>query len=156
MNAGRMQIGELYRAATDGAKAIEPLDAELSRMRVVIKERSGTSPDVERMVRAASAALDSLKPRFGVRAPAAAGGGGGGGGGGNPMTRAFDLLGGLEASSLAPTEAQQRTLQFLSAEVRDNIAKLNDLISTQMPALRSRLGNLVGAGVAPVKKPPPQ
>jgi hypothetical protein len=69
------------------------------------------------------------------------------------MTRAFDLLGSLEASSLAPTEAQRRTLQFLSAEVRDNVAKLNDLIATRLPALRTRLGDLAGAGVAPVKPP---
>lgn len=149
MDAG-MRIGELNRAVTDGAKAIEPLDAELSRMRAVVRERNGVSADVERLVRDASAALDSLKPRFGARVPGA----GGGGGGGNPMTRAFDLLGALEASSLAPTEAQQRTLQFLSAEVRSNVARLDDLISTQMPALRSRLGALAGAGVVPVKPPP--
>ncbi len=145
-----LQIGELNRAVSDGAKAIEPLDLEVSRMRAVMKEQNDTPADAARMVRDVAAALDSLKPRFRQGGP----GGGGGAGGGNPMTRAFDLLGALEASSLAPSESQQRTLQFLTAEVRENLTKLNDLISTRLPAARSRLGRLAGAGVSPVKLPP--
>jgi hypothetical protein len=69
------------------------------------------------------------------------------------MSQAFLLLGALEASSLAPTEAQQRTLEFVSTEMRANVDRLNDFITNRMPPVRAKLGNLAGAGVAPVKPP---
>ena len=53
-----------------------------------------------------------------------------------PIGQAFDLLGGLESSSAAPTEAEQRTLDMVKADLSDAYAKLQALIATQMPMLR--------------------
>jgi hypothetical protein len=134
-----MRIGELNRAFTDGAKAFERLDAELGRFRAALRER-GSTPAADSAVRAVAVQLDSLRPKFGR-------------GFGNPIGRAFDLLGGLEASSLAPTEAQMRTLEHVTAELRENIAALNDLITRGMPALRARLGELAPTSNQAVKPP---
>lgn len=140
-----MRIGELNRASADGAKVVNALDAELARARATLADRAPVPADVERALHEASAQLDSLGPLFRQ--------GGGGGGGGNPMSQAFLLLGALEASSLAPTEAQQRTLEFVTAQMRANIAVLNEFITNRMPSVRAILGNLAGAAVAPVKPP---
>jgi photosystem II stability/assembly factor-like uncharacterized protein len=139
-NAG-MRIGELHKSSTDGAKAFEALDAELTRIRATLKERTPTPAAVDSVLRDVATRLDSLRPRFRP-------------GFGSPMGRAFDLLGALQASSLAPTEAQMRQLEFLTTEIRENIAQLNDVITTRMPALRAKVGETSGGGPSAVKPPP--
>jgi hypothetical protein len=71
---------------------------------------------------------------------------------GSPVGRMFDLLGALQSSSGAPTEAESRILDSATGELRDAITKLNEIISTTLPAARTRLGQLDG-GVQPVKLP---
>jgi len=78
-----------------------------------------------------STRIDSLRPRFR------------GQGFGSPMGRAFDLLGALEASSGAPTEAQQRLLDHLTMELRENIEQLNDVASKRMVCVRGRVAAAV-------------
>lgn len=135
-----MKIGELNRAFSDGAKAVERLGGELTRLRASLGDRGTTPAAIDSAVRAASARLDSLRPKFGR-------------GFGSPIGRAFDLLGALEASSLAPTAAQQRTLEHITTELRENIAALNDLITRQMPALAASIGTLTPATGTAVRPP---
>jgi photosystem II stability/assembly factor-like uncharacterized protein len=128
-----MKIGELNRAFVDGAKLLERIDAEAGRLRAALKE-SKSSPATaaaDSALRDLGTRLDSLRPRFRAQ------------GFGSPMGRAFDLLGALEASSGAPTEAQQRLLDHLTTELRENIEQLNDLASKTMVGVRAKVAAAV-------------
>ena len=72
---------------------------------------------------------------------------------GTPIGNAFDLLGGLEGSSAAPTEAEQRTLDLSTVQLRSTFAKLNALITTEMPHLREALARQAPRAIAPVRAP---
>jgi hypothetical protein len=138
--AAAMKIGELNRAYADGAKAVALADTDLTRLRAALKERGNVPAAIDSAARAVSTKLDSLKPRFRQ-------------GFGSPMGRALDLLGALEASSAAPTEAQQRTLEFVTAEIAEDVGKLNELTSSGIPALRAVLNGLPPAAGAAVRPP---
>jgi hypothetical protein len=71
---------------------------------------------------------------------------------GTPIGRAFDLLGALQSSSGPPTEASARILDASTTELRDAITKLNEIITTMMPAVRSRIGT-TSAQTEPVRVP---
>ena len=135
-----MKIGELHRAFVDASQAFERADAELGRLRSAMKESRNTSAAVDSVLRDVGVRLDSLRPRFRPQ------------GFGSPMGRAFDLLGALEATSAAPTEAQQRTLDHLTTELRENITQLNDVIANRLPEVRAKVSAVVG-NVEPVKPP---
>jgi len=128
-----MKIGELNRAFVDGAKLFERTDAEAGRLRAALKDsKSSTATTAaDSALRDLSTRIDSLRPRFR------------GQGFGSPMGRAFDLLGALEASSGAPTEAQQRLLDHLTMELRENIEQLNDVASKRMVCVRGRVAAAV-------------
>jgi photosystem II stability/assembly factor-like uncharacterized protein len=128
-----MKIGELNRAFVDGAKLFERIDAEAGRLHAALKE-SRSSPATaaaDSALRDVATRLDSLRPRFRAQ------------GFGSPMGRAFDLLGALEASSSAPTEAQRRLLDHLTTELRENIEQLNELASKTMVGVRARIAAAV-------------
>jgi hypothetical protein len=135
-----MRIGELNHTNRDGAKLLEALDAELARIRKSVEGRAPLPAGADSAIRDVATRLDSLRPKF---RPGFA----------SPMGRALDLLGALEASSNAPTEAQQRTLDFAAAELREDLASLDDLRTTRMPALRAKLGELAPGGGPPVRPP---
>ena len=60
--------------------------------------------------------------------------------------RLFDLTAAIESSSLAPTETQQRSLEASVAEFTDIVAKLNEVITTKLPALSGAVGRNVPRG----------
>jgi hypothetical protein len=64
----------------------------------------------------------------------------------------LDVLGALESSSGAPTEAMRRTLDLYAAQLRDAIARLNDVITAGMPPLRATAGRS-GTVTTPVRLP---
>ncbi len=121
-----MRIGELNRVSADGASAVKTLDAELAGLRAAVAQHAAAS-GADSTLEAATARLDSIGAKFRS-------------GFGAPVGRALDLLGALEASSLAPTEAQQRTLDQVTAELTTDVGALNEFITQQMPALRARIG----------------
>ena len=63
-------------------------------------------------------------------------------------------MGGLEGSSLPPTEAERRTLDLVTAELRATLTRLNDLITGDVAKLQDALArqHLLPA-VSPVKLP---
>lgn len=127
-----MKIGELNRAFIEGAKLFERTDAEAGRMRTALKDsKSSAAAAADSALRDLSTRLDSLRPRFRAQ------------GFGSPMGRAFDLLGATEASSGAPTEAQQRLLDHLTTELRENIEQLNDIASKRMVDARAKVAAVV-------------
>ena len=128
-----MKIGELNRAFTEGAKLFDRTDLEVKQLRAALKDSksSGAISEADSALRDVSTRLDSLRPRFRAQ------------GFGSPMGRAFDLLGAMEASSGAPTEAQHRLLDHLTTELRENIEQLNELASKRMLDVRTKVSSAV-------------
>ena len=54
----------------------------------------------------------------------------------SPLGQAFDLLGGLESSSMPPTEAERRTLDGAIADLRESFKMLDSFLATDLPQLR--------------------
>jgi hypothetical protein len=54
-----------------------------------------------------------------------------------PLGQAFDLLGGLESSSMPPTDAERRTLDAAIADLRETFTKLDGFLATDLPRLRA-------------------
>jgi hypothetical protein len=129
-------LGATYAAA---AKAFSTVESELTRLGATVKAMPNAPPGTDTVVAAAAKRVADLKSRF---SPSY----------GTPIGRAFDLLGALQSSSGAPTEAEGRILESATGELRDAITKLNEIITTTMPAVRARVGP-AGAEVAPVKVP---
>lgn len=136
-----MQIGDLNRASSEGAKAVEALEAEFAALRAVAAQHAPAAAVIaDSLLHAASVKFDSIAGKFRS-------------GFGAPVGRALDLLGALEASSLAPSEAQQRTLRHVAAELTADVNALDAFIARDMPALRTKLGAAGAAEAAPVRPP---
>jgi len=138
-HAMSVRIAELSRAYEDGAKALAAVDAELTRFAAAVKAQPNAPPAVDSAVSAAAKQVAELRPRF---SPSY----------GTPIGRAFDLLGALQSSSGAPPEAQGRVLDSAAADLREAITKLNEIITTTMPAVRGKVGGL-SASVERLKVP---
>ena len=65
---------------------------------------------------------------------------------GGPKFLIFNLVGQLQASTSAPTEAQTRALDQLTTRLTDDIGRLNALVSRDLPELRTKL-SAAGLGV---------
>jgi hypothetical protein len=133
-------IDSLSRAFGDGKRAYVALDTQVVLVRALAKGAL-VPPGADSLLQHISKELAALRPGFGEAY-------------GTAIGSAFDLLGGLEGSSLPPTEAEQRTLQVVTAEVRTTLTKLNDLIAGDVAKLRDALARqpLLPA-VSPVKLP---
>jgi photosystem II stability/assembly factor-like uncharacterized protein len=119
------QIDSISRAFVVERGTFVTVDSEYTRLAVVL----GKTPSADdSTVKAAAASLTMLRARFGSSYP-------------TPIGQAFDLLGGLESSSAAPTEAEQRTLDAIKADLADAYAKLHTLVTTLMPKLRKLAGS---------------
>ena len=71
-----------------------------------------------------------------------------------PIGSAFDLLGGLEGASLPPTEAERRTLDVVTAQLRATLTRLNDVITGDFAKLQDALARQhLLPEVHPVKLP---
>jgi hypothetical protein len=133
------RIAELSATYAAAAKTLSALDAELGRLGASVKAMPNASPGADSVVTDAAKKVAELRPRFSP-------------GYGTPIGRAFDLLGALQSSSGAPTEAEGRILDSATGELRDAITKLNEIIATTLPAVRTRVGAL-GTGIQPVQTP---
>ncbi len=76
---------------------------------------------------------------------------------GNSITsgigRVFDLTAAIESSSMPPTDAQQRSLAASVAEFTEIVAKVNEIISNQLPALLAKAGRTSTPAIARVQAP---
>jgi photosystem II stability/assembly factor-like uncharacterized protein len=57
-----------------------------------------------------------------------------------PLGQAFDLLGGLESSSMPPTEAERRTLDTAIADLRESFNMLDNFLAVDLQQLRGSCG----------------
>jgi photosystem II stability/assembly factor-like uncharacterized protein len=134
-----MRIDSLSRAFHDGELALAAVDTEFTSMRALLAQSpksQATDSAVSRIAKELSGLHESFSGEYGA-----------------PMGNAFDLLGGLEGSSAAPTEAEQRTLDLSTAQLRATFSKLNVLITTEIPQLREMLVHQPARAIAPVRLP---
>jgi hypothetical protein len=137
--ATAMRARELARAYADAAAAVAALDAELTRLRSASAARRERAPQADSALAGVAARLDSLRPR--LRSDYS-----------TPIGRVFDVLGALESSSGAPTDAMRRTLESYAAQLREVLVRLNEVITVGMPPVRAALGP-AGTAATPVRLP---
>lgn len=134
-----VNVDSLSRAFLDGKRALAALDSEFTHMRAQL-ERPPRAPATDSLLKRVEGQLTALHESFSEEY-------------GTPIGNAFDLLGGLEGSSTAPTQSEQRTLDLSTAQVREMLAKLNDVIEKAMPQLRHALAQQAPRDIKPVKPP---
>ena len=115
------EVDSLSRAFAPERATFVAADSEYTRL--VKSLGTDTAATRDSVVKRAGATLAALRANFSTGYSA-------------PIGQAFDLLGGLESSSAAPTEAERRTLDSVTADLRDAFAKLHDVITTDMPKVR--------------------
>lgn len=108
-------IDSLSRAFRDGRRLCAALDTALLRANALAKA-APLAPAADSLLRRLTLAVAALRPAFQEDYD-------------TPIGQAFDLLGGLESTSLAPTDAERRTLERVTAALRTTVGKLNDLIT---------------------------
>ncbi len=138
-NAMSGRIAELAGIYGAAAKAMAAIEAEVTRASAALKSMPNAQPRADSVVSGAAKLVAELKPRL---SPSY----------GTPVGRVFDLLGAIQSSSGAPTEAESRILDSATGELREAITKLNDLITTTMPRVRAAVGGAAGV-TAPVRVP---
>jgi len=135
---GDDDAAERRRRAEIGDAGVEQL-GEVTRASAALKAMPNAAAGADSAVSDAAKKVAELKPRL---APSY----------GTPIGRVFDLLGAIQSSSGAPTEAESRILDSATGDLREAITKLNELITTTMPRVRAALGGAAGV-TAPVKAP---
>ena len=138
-HAMSMRIAELSGIYSTAAKVLAAVEAELGRLSASVKAMPNAPAGADSLVADAARKATELRPRF---SPSY----------GTPIGRAFDLLGALQSSSGAPTEAEGRILDSATSDLREAITRLNDLITKTLPDVRSRVGGLAGQ-TEPVRVP---
>ena len=138
-------VAELQRAFTESSDVVAAVSKDLDEVNVTIKNRTDVPAEVTNEVKAFSKKLDDLKEKFK-------------GGWGGARFGIFDLAGQLQASTSAPTDAQMRSLDQISAKLTSHIGELNAFTSRDVPALHEKLraASLVAVGVKQVAPPKKQ
>ena len=133
------RITELAGIYSSAAKAFATVEGEVNRASATLKAAPNAQSGADSIVSDAARKVAELRGRL---SPSY----------GTPVGRVFDLLGAIQSSSGAPTEAESRILDSATGELREAITKLNDLITTTMPRVRAVVGGVAGV-TAPVKLP---
>ena len=131
------RISELAGIYSAAAQAFAAVEGEVNRASAALK--AAPNAQLDSVVTDAAKKVAELRARL---SPSY----------GTPVGRVFDLLGAIQSSSGAPTEAESRILDSATGELRETITKLNDLITATMPRVRSAVGSASGV-TAPVKVP---
>ncbi len=131
-------IDSLTRAFRDGKKALSEVDSEVARAKALVGHRQNSAADS--VVKHVSTLLAAVHRGFGESY-------------GTAIGNAYDLLGGIEASSATPTESEQLALEESKRHLVATIGKLNDIITTELPKLRTAIAQLPAPTVTPVALP---
>ncbi|HEX2445065.1 MAG TPA: hypothetical protein VHJ77_14060 [Vicinamibacterales bacterium] len=132
---------ELQRAFVEGALLMRDAGRRFDELEKRVKESNHKEP----LVAETAKTMADLREKFKS-------------GWDGPRFKIFDLAGQLQASTSAPTEAQLRTVDQLTADLSANVAKLNAFVERDLPELERRLA-ATGLDkpalkpVAPPKKP---
>jgi photosystem II stability/assembly factor-like uncharacterized protein len=122
---------DISRVYYDAVSCMDAIDAELASI----------GAPADSMIKSISAEVATLRRRAH----------------GNSITsgigRLFDLTAAIESSSMAPTDAQHRSLAASVAEFTDIAAKVNDIVANQLPTVRAKAGHTGGAVIVGVQPP---
>jgi len=137
-------VAELQRAFTESFDVVQAAGKEIDAANASLKARDNPPPELTAALKETTKKLDDLKEKFKS-------------GWGGPRFRIFDLAGQLQASTGAPTDAQTRSLDQLTALLMTQVAELNSFTSRDFPALQEKLraagvGGPVLKQVVPPKK----
>ena len=132
-----LRARDVSRAYADAVTALDVVDSTLASMRTT----PGRTPAVDSAIAEVATIATTLRQR--AR--------------GNSITsgigRLFDLTAAIESSSLPPTEMQQRSIDASVAEFADIVAKVNEVLTNKMPALRIRMGQPPIPAVTAIRPP---
>jgi hypothetical protein len=118
-----MEIDSLSRAFAHEHATFVAADSEYTRLVMQLGGPNSSVVTTDSVVKNLTTMIATLRASFSAGYSA-------------PIGQAFDLLGGLESSAAAPTEAERRTLDAATADLRDAFAKLHALVTTELPKLR--------------------
>ena len=125
----------------EATSAIQAVDKELQRLRDAVKAAGDGHEDASKSLDALAKKLDPIRLKF---RPGFDGG----------KFGFLDLLGQLQASTSAPTEAQVRARDHLKAGLLENVTELNSVLTKDLAAMQTQLAkeNLTAIkAVAPPK-----
>jgi photosystem II stability/assembly factor-like uncharacterized protein len=136
-------VNEMLRAFTDATAALDALEGEEKRVRTLLEPQPEASKALEAPLDEFAKNLKAAREKFKA-------------GWGGPKFSLIDLLGQLQASSTAPTEAQARANEQLQASLTADIELVNGLVEKEYPALVGQLEQQKVAvraikAVAPIK-----
>lgn len=132
-------VADLQRAFIEASALAQALYDELERVGKVLNkepEHAAVKKAHETLSKRIAEVRDRLKPGWG-----------------GPRFRLFDLAGQLQASTAAPSEAQMRTLEHLSADIKSSISALNTITTVDFPAFEKMAVGVVSAALKPVRLP---
>ncbi|MEP7344049.1 MAG: hypothetical protein ABI877_02220, partial [Gemmatimonadaceae bacterium] len=127
-----MQLQDLLRTFVSASKLWDGMTKERKRIEDAVKDRPAARDSLASALKDVGTRLDSLGRKFRP-------------GFGGPKFRYLDLDGSLQAATATPTESQQRELRALSAQLSEDIAALNTLLTGSFADLATR-GAALGAG----------
>jgi hypothetical protein len=119
-------LNELGRAYFDAAAAVDAMDKQVQAINAALKDKPGIA-DVTAAVDDVSKKLSGVKEKFTTSF------------GTSLRFRIIDLLGQLQASTTAPTEAQLTALAQITDELTEAITRVNALMTNDLPGLEARL-----------------
>ncbi len=119
------QLAALQRSFNDGVVLHRRLASEYARLDSGLAANPARRDSLATLSRSVRVRLDSLGRRFG-------------GGFSGPKFGFLDLDGSMQASSTAPTVAQQRTIEQLRAKLREDLTALNALLAGDFADLQRR------------------
>lgn len=135
-------MNEVARAFLDVRNATSKIETELNRLSDNAKNRGDIPAEMSKMFQEIRSKLKEVKEdfrreRFGIQ------------------SAIMDLLGQLEASTSAPTEAQLETIDHLRVRIERAIQIVNILLSENLPELQRQL-NIENSGllISETVKPP--
>ena len=138
-HAAALRLAALQKSFNDGVELHKKMVAERTRIDDVLKGDAPRRDSLAALMRTVGQQLDSLGGRFRP-------------GFGGPKFGFLDLDGALQASSTGPSVAQQRTLDHLTAKVREDLSALNAFLAGAFAELQRR-GSGGTALLAPVVVP---
>lgn len=140
-HAAFVRIASLEHSFNAATKLWSAMDTERKRIDSALAGRNTLRDSLAPLLTTVRQKIDSLGGRFRP-------------GFGGPKFAYLDLEGSLQASSNAPTAAQQRSIEQLDRSLRNDIAALNALLAGAFADLRARAAGATGSLLAPVAMPP--
>ncbi|MGB6338219.1 MAG: hypothetical protein WBF32_00445 [Candidatus Aminicenantaceae bacterium] len=121
-----MTVSDLQRALTEGWRAVDSMDKEISRIDKALKDREDLPDKVRDKIQEIAKELKEIQSAFRE----------------DRTSMEFvimDLAGTLQATTAQPTQAQRTTVNRMRDELERYIKRINELIKEKFPELRALL-----------------